>query len=185
MPKLGVVADLVKKPVVFIVIIVIFIGILLAYYSVSSIIGTPSWKGLTPEVSTEKEVKNSLGEPKKQQNIGNNITIFGYKSDFENRLHEVWIADGKLILVKEQVNPKDKKKLKDYKGLKEPADKLYSEDFQDAQVLNYYNVNGLALLTNKNTGLVNEVWYFKPTPWPNFVTKFQINISTSEPARFN
>lgn len=178
------ISELLKRPMVFASILVGLIVLVLVYSFLTSIKPTPSWNELKPGTSTKKDVEKKLGEPKKQIDI-KNFKVLGYKSDFENRLHEIWLESEKVVLIKEQINPKANKKLSSFKDLSGNRLKLYSVNFGEAQVLNFYEEDGLAILANKNTGLVTEVWYFKPMNAGNFNVKFDAKLSNFEPTRPN
>ncbi len=155
---------------------VIFIGTLLGivvYFTTRP--QTPSWRGLTPEVTTDQQVEASFGKSMRKTTYSG-YDVWFYKDKESNLFHQIWFQGNLVRLIKEQIKSKDERNFKDFQNLGK-AKVFYSKLYADFQELKVFQGKGYAFLTNKNTGTLYEIWYFKPRSEKQFLQDFGFDLT--------
>lgn len=120
--------------------------------------------------STTQELESKLGKPTKTQ-AQEEWTLFFYPSDNQNRLNEIEIYQDIVQLIKEQVIANEKGSLDDFLAkLGQPEKILYGKHGIAAPAY-FWGEKGIAVFGNPNSGLIVEIWYFKPTTLTAFLQK--------------
>lgn len=135
-------------------------------------------ESIIPGKSTKGDLVKKLGEPLDSQ--GQKLM---FKSNSSERNHEATVEQDKVVFIKEIVTLKDEKRIDDIqKELGEPEHFLYGPQSVGGFNLYIYAENGLAYIGHPETGLLFEIWYFPPTTFDEFRTKYAPGYSTELPA---
>jgi len=129
-----------------------------------------SYDSLTPGVSTEDDVITRLGEAVKKSTTGTTTTL-EYKSNNPNFNNQFSVDSGKLTLVKQIVSTKDNITISDLNqkyGNYENV--LYKSSSYSGFNLYIYPDKGIAYIGHQGSGIVLEIWYFKPMTFSEFKT---------------
>lgn len=128
-----------------------------------------SYKGVTPGESTKEDVIEKLGDPLSITNED----LFIYKSNNPNIPNQVYFEKNSVGLVKEIIAPEDKRSTEEITSkLGEAKYVLYGEDAGVGVYLYVYPEKGLAYLGHYQQTELFEIWYFQPTSFNNFKTKW-------------
>lgn len=133
----------------------------------------PSYKSITPGKSDRNELIKSLGDPIKQSQLDNLLTL-DYASSSPNRNEKFVLENNKVILIKEIVTLKDAKTKQDITQIYGVTDDvLYGPDAAAGFYLYVYPDKGIAFIGKKESNLILGVWYFIPSS----LTKFQSELA--------
>ncbi|EKE13433.1 MAG: hypothetical protein ACD_13C00018G0010 [uncultured bacterium] len=131
-----------------------------------------SYNNLTPGISTEDDVIGQMGTAVKE-NRSDTITTLEYESNNPNFNNQFSMDSGILTLVKQIVSSKDdvtissiNEKYGNYKNV------LYKSSSYSGFNLYIYPDKGLAYIGHQGSGIILEIWYFKPTTFNEFKTSF-------------
>jgi len=144
-----------------------------------TIIGAPveSFKGITPGLSNKAEVIQTLGEPIKTTDLGQQ-TKLDYPSNKPTRNSEVYLQDQTAVFVKEIVSSKDKKKPSDLtKKFGEPKYFLFGPASTSGLNLYVFPDRGIAFVANIEADYLFEIWYFPPTDYSTFKNTYAQDYS--------
>jgi hypothetical protein len=139
---------------------------------------TASYNNIFPGVSTESDLNKSLGAPLKTT-ISGNIKTDEYKSTSELRHHIAIIQGEKVSFIKEIVSAHDTTTATSITNIYGKAPKiLYGKSSNSTFNLYIYPSNGIAYLGHAD-GTLLEIWYFQPTSFEDFVSKWGQDYSTT------
>jgi len=132
---------------------------------------TFNYKSITPGATSKESVMSIIGDPL-DQNQNNNQTTYTFTSPVEARPHEAVFEGSELLLFKETVNlNKTAKDIKDKFG--DAPNMLYRSTVAGGFALYIYPDRGVAYLGDTSgKNIITEIWYFKPTTFENFKTKW-------------
>jgi hypothetical protein len=133
-----------------------------------------SYNSLTPGKSTVNDAIEKLGEP--VSGSGSNRLVF--RSTSPNRNHEITAENDKIVLIKEVVSVNDTKssdQLKSAHG--EALYILYGPRSGVGFYLYAYPEKGIAYLGHHLDSTLLEIWYFQPTTFEMFRSKWASNYS--------
>lgn len=141
----------------------------------------PTFKTITPGISTVDQVNSSLGKPIDTKSENNSI-VSDYKSKSVNRFHQITSTNGTVTLIKEAVT--FDQNIKSEYITNEYGDSIYilypKSNYQYFD-LHVYPSNGIAYLGHPD-GTVSEIWYFQPTTIDNFLKTWGTNYSQILPS---
>lgn len=141
----------------------------------------PSFRSLTPGVSTKKQVADQLGAVIEEVKLGEG-TLASYLSNNPNFPHQVAFEDEKAIFIKEIVTMKDNKRANDIQQqFGPPTDRLYNSASSNSNFFLFVNPqSGFAYIGHPD-GTLLEVWYFQPTSLEDFREKWAPSYSLQPP----
>lgn len=152
--------------------------------TISPVYPQAKWDSLTPGISSREEINQKLGSPTSEKTEGDK-TIASYKSKSATRPNVVTYQNQTGIFFKEIVTTKDSQRTGDIiKIYKEAKYILYGPDAPNGDYLFVYPENGIAYLGNPNTGTLLEIWYFTPTTFEDFKSKWASDYSSTLPRVF-
>lgn len=127
-----------------------------------------SYNNLELGSASRDDVVKNLGQPDDEyQQDGN--TIIEYLSKNPNFNNQLIIKDDKLNFVKEIITLDDNLRIKDIEDKFGKAQEiLYGPDAPNGFYLYIYPNNGIAYIGHETSGLIKEVWHFKPTDFQTF-----------------
>lgn len=144
----------------------------------TSITQRASYKDIVPGLSSEADLKKSLGTPLKTTTSELGI-IDEYKSTSELRHHIATIKNEKVVFFKEIVSAKDETTSTNVTNIYGVAPNiLYSKSPNSTFNLYVYPSNGIAYLGHSD-GTLLEIWYFEPTTIDNFINLWGKDYLTS------
>lgn len=162
--------------IVFIVVVIIFL--FLKSSNKINVNPTPipqngaSYRNLIPGSSTEEDVLKNLGNPVKTGS-NNGTKILEYYSKNPNFNNEILVNNNSLSFVKQIVTIGENIKIQDiinkygnYENI------LYGPDAGVGFYLYIYSTKGIAYIGHQESGLIKEIWYFPPTSFESFKTKY-------------
>ncbi len=156
------------------IICISFIGYLLIFKNKNTVTKQPvgetgfSYNNLSPGVSTTEDIKKVLGDPKKEISNGSS-TILEYNSTNPNFNNQLSVDSGTLSLVKQIVSSKDNISISDLnQKYGNYEDVLYKSSSYSGFNLYIYPSKGLAYIGHQGSGIVLEIWYFKPMSFETF-----------------
>lgn len=127
-----------------------------------------TYNDLIPGKSTQTEVINKLGNPVNKTN-NNNQTILEYTSNNPNFNNQIMVDSGIFEAAKQIVTSKDNISITDLNqkyGNYENV--LYKSSSYDGFNLYIYPQKGVAYIGSQPSGIVLEIWYFKPMDFQTF-----------------
>lgn len=131
-----------------------------------------TYNSLTPGLSTETDITKQLGTALKETQSGKTTTL-EYKSTNPNFNNQLSVNSGTLSLVKQIVSSADNifisditQKYENYENI------LYKSGSSIGFNLYIYPDKGIAYLGHQGSGIVLEIWYFKPTTFDQFVNNY-------------
>jgi hypothetical protein len=144
----------------------------------------PSWNSITPGISSKENIKNQLGEPIKESK-GDFETLLTYQSSSATRSHKIYLENQKTIMTKEIVTKTDNKKVGNItEEYGEPPRVLYGSESINGYNLYIYPEEGIAFIGNTKSGTLLEIWYFIPSTFSNFKSKWAVGYSSRYIPRF-
>jgi len=148
-------------------------------------VGENSWKGITPNISTKNELEKNLGQPinleKKEEQ-----TILYYPSENEDWPAEIYVSNknNKVELIK-NLNPFSNENYQYFINKFGPPNKELFGPHQGAGFSVFVFLDkGVAIVSNPESGIVLEVWYFSPTTLENFLKFFGKELTLTPTERF-
>lgn len=131
-----------------------------------------SYNNLTPGLSTTSDITKIMGETIRETQNGSE-SILEYKSNNPNFNNQFSVDSGVLTLVKQVVSSKDNIKISNINqkyGNYEYV--LYKSSSYTGFNLYIYPDKGIAYVGHQGSGIVLEIWYFKPMTFDEFKTNF-------------
>lgn len=185
---------LLKHKFLLVVILTVIISLIYAFYSqknkkeITQPEPSPSpakqatYETLVPGASGKYDVIEKLGEPDASEDEGN---ILKYNSSNPNVPTEIVLEEDKVSIIKEVITLSDKKYISDIKNeYGETQNKLYGPDSASGFYLYVLSENGIAYVGHEESGLLLEVWYFKPMSFEEFKSKYGVNYKyTTSPSK--
>jgi hypothetical protein len=133
--------------------------------------------------ASKKEVVDKFGKPTKSTTEGNNETLY-YPTKVDTLKNELSFQNDNLSFVKENINSKDDVNLKTLlTTYGEPERILYGPYAYSGYQLYTYPSKGIAYITNPNSGIVLEIWYFQPCSYVDFSSLWGKEYSETMPIR--
>jgi len=142
-----------------------------------------TWKQITPQISTQKDLEKKLGPPLETQKEKEYIVYF-YPSEVENWPTKIYISekDKKVSLVKLFFPKENFQNLLNQLG---PPDKQLFGPHEGAGLSVFVlSKKGVAAIANQESGIILELWYFPPTTLENFIALYGEGLKTSPSQKF-
>lgn len=165
-----------KKPLLFIGILALIVGVVAFFYTQSGKFFPPTtgpapreepainmWKGISPGVSTTENLATVVGNPESSTQNGATI-IYSYPSANQYWKDEVDTQNNAVVFIRERIFSPSDTSLKSLTAkIKEEPTRLYGADHQSGTLLYAFPQSGVAYLANSFQDTVYQVWYFPPT----------------------
>lgn len=137
----------------------------------------PVYKNLQPGKSSGSDIINNLGQPIESSTIGD-TTTFEYPSNNPNFNDQYKIKEDSLELIKHIVSSKDNIKISDINNTYGNYENvLYKSSSHSGFNLYIYPSKGIAYYGHQGSGIVLEIWYFKPMTFDTFKASFSEGYS--------
>lgn len=167
------------------IICIIFVSYLLIFKKNKQNINNPinetglAYNNLLPGKSTINDIKNTLGTPKKESSNGSTTTL-EYNSTNPNFNNQILLDSGTLDVVKQIVSSKDNISISELnQKYGNYEDVLYKSSSYNGFNLYIYPSKGLAYIGHQGSGIVLEIWYFKPMSFETFKSTLGKGFSES------
>lgn len=134
-----------------------------------------SWKGIVPGETQELEVKSKLGEPENTSQQGpQTIFSFGSETGPADRI----ISENNIVgIIK--IHYFEEQSLDSFFAEYGKPDGEFWGEYKTVGFKTYvFLKNGIALVANPNSGIVVQIWYFKPTTITEFLSRWGQELST-------
>ncbi len=141
-----------------------------------------SWQGITPGKSSLKTVQQELGE-----SINTTETPQGTRYDYTSPQgpvpHEVFTRDDQTVeLVIRRIDPSDPQYLDSFiEEYGQPDASAYHRERSLSTKLYVYFDVGIGVLAGKNSGFIEEVWYFSPMSREQFIERWGAYLTNKPP----
>lgn len=157
-------------------ILVILLGVGLAYLESGREFTPPTWNSIKIGESSKQEIYNNLGQP-----ISRDNNLESYESNSPTTPHEVvYNNDDKAEFIRQVVTTEEEVTFTSIaEEYGEPTIRLYGPE-SSFDIYLYVNLaSGVAVLGNKEQDMAMEVWYFKPMELQPFLNTWATEYSTS------
>lgn len=132
------------------------------------------YQNLIPGVATKEDVINTLGTPIKSNVVEENEVLY-FKSDVEDRPHQAYINENRMVLFKEVV--RWNKNIYDIqKILGNPKNILFTSDIPGSFQVYIYPNSGVAYISHPKTTSITDIWYFSPISFEEFKSSWGKNF---------
>ena len=121
--------------------------------------------------STSYELESKLGKPIKIQTQDKRSSYF-YPSGSQQRFNEIEIDQNVIQLIKEQVVANEKGNLNDFLVKFGQPEKILYGKHGIAAPAYFWGEKGIVVFGNPTSGLIVEIWYFKPITLMVFLQKY-------------
>lgn len=137
-----------------------------------------SWNGIVPGSSSIQQVEKTLGQPIKIERVEGK-TIYLYPSEIENWPNQIFVSEqnNKTEGVKRFFPPKEENYSFFINKYGNPDKELFGPHSQSGFSVFVFLEKGLAIVANKKSDLVLEIWYFSPTTLEEFLASWGKNLS--------
>lgn len=134
-----------------------------------------SWRGIVPGETQELELKSKLGEPENVSKQGSQ-TVFSFGS--ETGPAERIISENNTVgIIKTHYF--EGRSLDSFLEENGKPDGEFWGEYKTVGFKTYvFLKNGIALVANPNSGIVVQVWYFKPTTMTEFLSRWGQELNT-------
>ena len=139
-----------------------------------------TWQGLTPGFAITQNLAEQLGTPVSVENLPAEKKQVSYKAqDFKAYYNEVVVdKDGTVEFIKTPIAYSDENTLTQYTTLYgEPDFSLYASHISDSLRAHVFLDEGLTVIANETTLVIEELWYFQPTDKETFMLQWGSQLS--------
>lgn len=135
-----------------------------------------TWNGMTPGITSIDDLSR-FGNPVKAEKTTDGTDVFNYNSEVGDLKNKIYLKEGKVGLIKEQIWNKES-----LQGLKTKYGNPQGEYFGEYSVANYkvylYPTQGLAVIAHIDDGFILEKWYFQPMTMQEFLSSWGKELTT-------
>ncbi len=144
-----------------------------------------TWEGVTPGYKLTQTVTAQLGSPVEIKKLAGEKQQLSYKSnDFKSYYNEVVISkEGNVEFIKTPIAYDTNHTLTNYTVLYGTPDlERYASEISSALKAHVFLEEGLVIIANKKTDVVEAIWYFEPTTEDVFLRTLGEKL-TKEPSQ--
>ena len=169
------------KPKLLQILFLLFVAIAVVLYVRSRVspprpTGGADYNSLVPGLSSKQAAIDKLGEPLG----GPDAEVLLYKSNNPNLPNELRLEENTIFFIKEIVAPSDNKTSDQIKQIYGDTNYiLYGLGSGSGFALYVYPDRGIAYVGHTRASVLLEIWYFPPTTFPEFRSRWASDYTLS------
>lgn len=142
-----------------------------------------NWKNIYPGITPLSEIESKLGKPSKTKMLQNEI-VYSYPSENKNWPDQVFVSkeNNQIVLIKTYFPKENYDYFTNRYGQSDKE--MFGPHSQAGFSTFIFSNEGLAIVAEKKSKKVLEVWYFRPADIENFLQTIGKDLQSNPPEQF-